>query len=208
MGSVLLMCLMLASCASPRRTPSPSKATSRPYKIKGRWYYPQKHYELTETGMASYYGRGHGAHGLPTATGERFCRYQMTAAHKTLPLPCVARVTNLENGRQVVLRINDRGPFIRKRILDVSSAAAKELGFYHQGLARVRLETLVAESMALPENRPGGVRKRKSKRCGRPRHQRCKGYPARKPARRRKPRRSLLRKTSHKPRHISDLLSF
>ena len=158
--------------------------------------------------MASYYGRGHGAHGLPTATGERFCRYQMTAAHKTLPLPCVARVTNLENGRQVVLRINDRGPFIRKRILDVSSAAAKELGFYHQGLARVRLETLVAESMALPENRPGGVRKRKSKRCGRPRHQRCKGYPARKPVRRRKPRRSVLRKTSHKPRRISDLLSF
>ena len=172
----LCVVILLSGCVS-RHTSSPYRATSRPYKIKGRWYYPQHYYELKQTGIASYYGRGHGAHGLPTATGERFCRYRMSAAHKTLPLPCMARVTNLENGRHVILRINDRGPFIRGRILDVSAAAARKLGFYHQGLARVRLETLVQESLALPENRPGARVNMKShygpKRCRRPKKHSC-----------------------------------
>ena len=210
---------ILGGCAF--HTPSPRRTTSRPYKIKGRWYYPQPYYELTQTGMASYYGRGNGAHGLPTATGERFCRYQLTAAHKTLPLPCIARVTNLENGRQVVLRINDRGPFVRSRILDVSSAAARRLGFYHAGLARVRLETLVAESLALSENRPGfkrrrsrvkksrhlGARKRYSLSSKKRRSSVCKKSSKR--VRKRFHKRSLrLKKMSRTPRSIEDLLIF
>jgi rare lipoprotein A len=225
----LCVVLVLSGCVSRQTTIAPYRATSRPYKIKGRWYYPQPYYELKQTGIASYYGRGHGAHGLPTATGERFCRYRMSAAHKTLPLPCMVRVTNLENGRQVVLRINDRGPFIRGRILDVSAAAARQLGFYHQGLARVHMETLVAESLALPENRPGARLNMAShyrpKRCRKPRRHSCLSHTKTKskskktvnhhvskrrvttPKHRR--RRLPLRRTGQAPyRSIEDLLAF
>lgn len=153
----LLLVFLIAGCTT--RTESPHRATSRPYKIKGRWYYPQKHYELTQTGIASYYGLNDGCHGELTASGERFCMYQMTAAHKTLPLPCIARVTNLENGKQVIVRVNDRGPFKKARVLDVSVAAAKKLGFYRRGLARVRVETLVLSSVSLPKNKAKLYRK-------------------------------------------------
>ena len=148
----LVSLLVLEGCGG-RETPSPTRATSRPYKIKGRWYYPQKHYELSQVGMASYYGGRDKTHGLPTATGDRFCMYSMTAAHKTLPLPCIVKVTNLSNGRSVILKVNDRGPFKYNRIIDVSVRAAKRLGFYKQGIARVRVTTLVNRSLALRENR-------------------------------------------------------
>lgn len=145
--------LMLCWGCVCQRTNSPLRATSKPYKIKGRWYYPQRHYELYDVGLASYYGGKDGTHGLPTATGERFSMYRMTAAHKTLPLPCVVRVTNLSNGRTAVLKVNDRGPFKPGRIIDVSVVAAKKLGFYKKGVTKVRVETLVPHSLSLKENR-------------------------------------------------------
>jgi len=149
----LIVALVIQSaCGGGGGTQSPTRATSRPYKIKGRWYYPQKHYEFSQVGVASYYGGKDKTHGLPTATGDKFCMHSMTAAHKTLPLPCVVKVTNLSNGRSVILKVNDRGPFKKNRILDVSVGAAKKLGFYKQGLARVRVTALVNRSLALREN--------------------------------------------------------
>lgn len=93
-------------------------------------------------GVASFYGRSE--HGGPTASGERFNMHAMTAAHRTAPLGSHMRVTNLKNGRSVVVRINDRGPFVRGRIIDLSQAAAGELGFVGAGLTRVSLETVTA----------------------------------------------------------------
>jgi len=93
-----------------------------------------------QVGVASYYGRGHD--GRRTASGERFDMSEMTAAHRTLPFGTRVRVTNLANGRTVVVRINDRGPFRKKRIIDVSYAAARELGMVGRGSARVRLRVV------------------------------------------------------------------
>ena len=90
-----------------------------------------------EVGMASYYGRFHD--GRRTASGERFDMELMTAAHRTLPFGTRVRVTNLRNGRQVVVRINDRGPFRKGRVIDLSYAAARKLGFARRGLAKVRV---------------------------------------------------------------------
>lgn len=152
------VCFLLAACSSGPEVPefrtegmtlAPKKATSRPYQIKGSWYYPQPHYEYVEEGIASYYGGGDIFHGRPTATGERFDMNGITAAHKTLPLPCIAKVTNLENGRELIVKVNDRGPFPPGRLIDVSRRSAQLLGFEGKGLAKVRVETLVPESLAL-----------------------------------------------------------
>lgn len=94
----------------------------------------------TEVGLASYYGTE--AHGGPTASGETFDMYSMTAAHKTLPLGADVRVTNLENGKSVVVRINDRGPFVEGRIIDLSYAAAKKIGMLKDGVVQVKVEML------------------------------------------------------------------
>lgn len=136
---------------STGHTLSPKRATSRPYEIKGVRYYPQPHYEYDEIGLASYYGLGDPVnfHGRPTATGETFSRYKLTAAHKTLPLPCVAQVTNLKNGCSIKVIVNDRGPFVKDRIIDLSWAAAKALGMLRAGVAKVRVTVLVDESVAL-----------------------------------------------------------
>ena len=94
-----------------------------------------------ERGVASWYGPDF--HGLQTATGERYDMFAMTAAHKTLPIPCYARVTNLSNGRSVVVRINDRGPFVANRIIDLSYSAARSLDMIRNGTAFVEVETLM-----------------------------------------------------------------
>ena len=91
-----------------------------------------------QEGFASYYGKKF--HGKKTASGEIFNMYDMTAAHRTLPFGTYVRVTNLENGRSVVVRINDRGPFAKGRIIDLSYAAAKRLGIIHKGVAKVRID--------------------------------------------------------------------
>lgn len=93
-----------------------------------------------EHGMASYYGKDF--HGRKTASGETFNMYDMTAAHKRLPFGTKVRVTNLKNGQSVVVRINDRGPFVHGRIIDLSYAAAKEIGLVEMGVTKVRLEVL------------------------------------------------------------------
>jgi rare lipoprotein A len=134
----------LAACStSPRYTPVsvPSSAgiykIGQPYQIEGTWYYPREQPDYDETGIASWYGPTF--YGQHTANGEIFDASALTAAHRTLPMPVNVRVTNLENGRSIVLRVNDRGPFSRGRIIDVSEQAAKLLGFYGKGTARVRV---------------------------------------------------------------------
>ena len=97
---------------------------------------------ITQDGAASFYGREH--HGGPTSSGERFDMNAMTAAHRTAPLGSRLKVTNLKNGKSVVVRINDRGPFVRGRIIDLSRAAASELGFIGAGITRVHIETAEA----------------------------------------------------------------
>jgi len=114
--------------------------TMRPYQIRGRWYHPQEDPDYEEVGLASWYGDRF--HGRPTATGETFDMNALTAAHKTLPLPGLVEVTNLENGRTVVLRVNDRGPFVDGRIIDLSRGAARELGLLERGVGRVRVRYL------------------------------------------------------------------
>lgn len=111
-----------------------------PYQVAGRWYHPAEDPNYNRTGIASWYGDKF--HGKQTANGETYNMNELTAAHTTLPMPSFVRVTNLENGRSVVLRVNDRGPFVGDRIIDVSRRGAQLLGFQGQGLARVRVEAV------------------------------------------------------------------
>ncbi len=119
----------------------------KPYKVDGTWYYPKEQYEYSETGIASWYGPGF--HGRNTANGEYFDANELTAAHRTLQMPSLVRVTNLDNGRSVIVRVNDRGPYKRGRVMDVSGKAAELLGFRNIGTARVRLDLLPQESMQI-----------------------------------------------------------
>ena len=123
----------------------PVYKVGKPYQIGGIWYYPAVDYDYSETGIASWYGAKF--HGRRTANGEIYNMNELTAAHRTLPLPSLVKVTNLENGRSLVLRVNDRGPFARGRIVDVSRRAAELLGFRTQGTAKVRVHILPEESL-------------------------------------------------------------
>lgn len=118
-----------------------------PYQINGRWYHPSEDLNYKEIGIASWYGPDF--HNGITANGEKYDMYAMTAAHRTLPLPSIVKVTNLENGRSVIVRVNDRGPFVNNRIIDVSKSAAEALGFQTLGTTQVRVEYLKEESLAL-----------------------------------------------------------
>jgi rare lipoprotein A len=111
-----------------------------PYQIGDSWYYPHEQPDYDETGIASWYGPTF--YGKPTANGELYDGDGLTAAHRTLPLPVNVRVTNLENGKSLVVRVNDRGPFAQGRIIDVSKRAAELLGFYAKGTAKVRVTYL------------------------------------------------------------------
>ena len=113
------------------------RQVGKPYEIKGVWYTPREDPNYNEVGLASWYGGHH--HGRKTANGETFDIGLVTAAHKTLPLPSIVEVTNLDNGRAMRLRVNDRGPFVEGRIIDLSQAAAEELGVIRSGVARVRV---------------------------------------------------------------------
>ncbi len=119
----------------------------KPYQIRGVWYYPAEDWEYDETGIASWYGPDF--HGKATANGDVFDQNDITAAHRTLPMPSIVRVTNLENGRSLVVRVNDRGPFAHGRIIDLSRRSAQLLGFEAKGTAKVRVQVLPEESRAL-----------------------------------------------------------
>lgn len=109
----------------------------RPYKVAGRWYVPREVTSYDRTGIASWYGSAF--HGRRTANGEIYDMGALTAGHPTLPIPSYAYVTNLQNGRTIMVRINDRGPYVNDRLIDLSWRSAKELGFTARGLARVRV---------------------------------------------------------------------
>ena len=120
-----------------------------PYQIDGVTYVPQEEFNHVETGVASWYGPGF--HGKATANGEQYNQEDHTAAHRTLQMPAIVRVTNLDNGRSTVVRVNDRGPYARSRIIDLSRAAAQDLDIVRNGTAHVRIHQLSAESQAVKE---------------------------------------------------------
>lgn len=132
---------------SPREAIREGRVKTAPYVVDGRRYVPMSvaaARTYSQVGIASWYGqetyRQRG--GRMTADGEAFDPRGLSAAHKYLPLPTFVRVTDLENGRHIIVRVNDRGPFVKGRIIDLSAAAAKKLGFYKAGTARVRVETV------------------------------------------------------------------
>ena len=154
-GAVVLAgVLTLAACASAPPAPSASGLprsgvykVGKPYQVNGVWYYPAEDYTYSETGIASWYGPGF--HQKVTANGEVYDQNELTAAHKTLPMPSLVRVTNLDNGRSLVVRINDRGPYANGRIIDMSRRGAQLLGFEGTGTAKVRVQILAEESRAI-----------------------------------------------------------
>lgn len=119
----------------------------KPYKVNGKWYFPKEDFKYDEIGVASWYGPGF--HLRPAANGEIFDMNLVSAAHKTLPLPSVVKVTNLDNGRSLLIRVNDRGPFVNDRIIDLSRKAAELLGMLSKGTAKVRVELMPEESMTV-----------------------------------------------------------
>ena len=119
-----------------------------PYQIEGVWYYPAEDPDYGETGIASWYGKPF--HGRRTANGAIYDMNALTAAHRTLPMPFQVRVTNLDNGRSLVLTVNDRGPYARGRIIDVSRRAAQLLGFQKKGTALVRVEAVAGQGRRQP----------------------------------------------------------
>lgn len=141
---LLFLCVTLSACgpasqpfAPPDHDPPPSKS----YTIKGKTYVPYTSaHGYTEVGIASWYGPGF--HGKMTSCGERYDQNALTAAHKLLPFHTELKVTNLNNGRSVVVRITDRGPFSGARVLDLSKRAAQKLGMLEAGTARVRIEAI------------------------------------------------------------------
>jgi rare lipoprotein A len=121
----------------------------RPYKINSVTYTPYKELKKNhiEKGTASWYGKND--HNKKTANGDTFNKHLLTAAHPKLPMPCIIKVTNLNNNKAAILMVNDRGPFRKKRILDVSEAAAERLEFKHKGTAEIKLEYLHGETQKL-----------------------------------------------------------
>ncbi len=130
------------SITSEKKSSSPGKAKlGKPYYINGIMYYPKSQPEnYTQKGLASWYGKDF--HGKKTANGEIYNMYAMTAAHKTLPLQTWVKVHNLRNNKEIVVRINDRGPFVRRRIIDLSYTGAKKIGIVEKGTAPVIITVL------------------------------------------------------------------
>ena len=157
---ILLIALTLAGCQSVKKDGPPrfprnvehipdavpkvekvSRRGNKPYEVFGKKYHPlasSKNYK--ESGLASWYGTKF--HGNATSSGEPYDLYGMTAAHRTLPLPTYARITNTRNGKSVVVKINDRGPFHSNRLIDLSYAAARKLGIYGHGTGHVTVEAI------------------------------------------------------------------
>ena len=130
-----------------KKNPNPVYKVGNKYKVKGKFYYPKKDMFYNKTGIASWYGPKF--HGKLTANGEIYNQNALTAAHKTLPLPSSVKVTNLKNNKSLILRINDRGPFVNNRIIDLSSKAADLLDLKQNGTGLVRVTILQEQTIAL-----------------------------------------------------------
>src|SRR5271169_1835812 len=166
---MVIIGLALAGCGSQPHTGTyhsggnhyvaghPMYRVGEPYEIKGVWYYPAVDYNYDKTGTASWYGEQF--HGRYTANGEIFDLNQLTAAHTTLPMPSIVEVTNLQNGRSLQLRVNDRGPFVDGRLIDVSRRAAQLLGFETKGTTPVEVKLNKDASVRVAEEamRGGGA---------------------------------------------------
>lgn len=157
---ILCLTLFLQACSSgPEPSPRPDTSANAamsirpgyrvgiPYKIKGQRYVPRESFDYDRKGTASWYGEYF--HGRLTANGEIYDMNAMTAAHKTLQLPTIVRVTNLLNNKSIIVRVNDRGPFVDDRIIDMSKGAADALGFLERGIAPVRVEVMADASQRL-----------------------------------------------------------
>jgi rare lipoprotein A len=161
----LVALTLLAGCGGPE--PRPHYKIGPPYQIDGTWYRPQFVTEYEATGIASWYGEAFD--GRYTANGEVYDMAALTAAHPTLPLPSLVQVTNLANGRSLLVRVNDRGPFVADRLIDLSQAAASELGFERAGLARVQVVYLGLAQLDDPPIYPGETRQYAIAQCVLPR---------------------------------------
>lgn len=165
LSPVLSLAILLSGCADTEyasharhRGHGPSQGNFKvgdPYEVAGNWYYPKETYRYAETGIASWYGPGFT--GKHTASGETYDDNELTAAHRTLQMPSLVRVTNLDNGRSVIVRVNDRGPYMRGRVMDVSTKAAELLGFKGIGTAKVRLDLLPQESLQIAAAAKAGL---------------------------------------------------
>ncbi|MFZ0241150.1 MAG: septal ring lytic transglycosylase RlpA family protein [Desulfobacterales bacterium] len=145
LGTILFILSSCASVPPPSQTGAASRPPkqSKPYQIDGIWYYPRADADgFRQSGLASWYGDPF--HGRKTANGETYDMHGISAAHKTLPFNTVVKVRNLDNGREIQVRVNDRGPFVRDRVIDLSYGAAKQIGLVGPGTARVELVTLGA----------------------------------------------------------------
>lgn len=154
--AAFILVFAIAACSTtPDRTIGRGSGTpgafkvGSPYSVNSVTYVPKEDYDYSETGIASWYGPDF--EGRPTANGETFDPNELTAAHPTLPMPSLVRVTNIDNGRSVVVRINDRGPFANGRVIDVSRRAAQLLAFEDIGTARVRVDIMPIESRAIAD---------------------------------------------------------
>lgn len=163
---LLILTVLLASCSSKQDRLYTKLSKDDPkhmkyaghfkvggcYKIKGKKYTPEKKINYKEVGMASWYGSKGGFHGKKTANGDRYNKNVLSAAHKTLPMPSLVKVTNTHNNKSLIVMVNDRGPYARGRIIDVSEKAAKILGFRNQGVAKVKVEYLHKETQDFLKN--------------------------------------------------------
>jgi rare lipoprotein A (peptidoglycan hydrolase) len=150
----VLILIALSSCAAP--APVVKQEYLSPYTVKGKTYRPLKKVNpgFTQDGIASWYGPGF--HGKKTASGEVYNMHELSAAHNILPLKTRVKVTNLQNGKELVVRVNDRGPFVNDRMIDLSLAAAQGLGIVRPGTAPVRL-TVLGPGDRAPVFRPPGT---------------------------------------------------
>jgi rare lipoprotein A len=131
------------------RAIEPGYKIGQPYRIAGQWYQPAEQFDLIQSGIASWYGPGF--HGRLTANGEQYDMHALTAAHRTLQLPSVVRVENLDNGKTIIVRVNDRGPYVDDRVIDLSRKAAEAIDLHEKGLANVRVTVLPDHSRRLAE---------------------------------------------------------
>lgn len=146
---LLILCIFFVACE--QRTPLQYVyISSKPYVVRGKRYIPQKNYEYDEVGLASWYGVRDGFDGKKKATGEIFNSNEFTAAHRTLPLPSIVKVTNLRNNKSVIVLVDDRGPYeYAGRIIDLSYRAAKAIGIDNYKPSKVRVQTLVSDSLKI-----------------------------------------------------------